>query len=233
LSKNERKTFNKDIAILFFYVIIPVLVSLPIILFIIDWYYEFQVSKLSNLNTLLFVHDSTSTFILIFSPMMLIFLLMLNIKSNTQKKIMKVKIYLFAAIFIFIISAIALFIGFFNFTDISKDGIYVSKGIGTKKKYYKWSEVASAEVSFRRGGEGDIDISYDLYINDGTIIKAFNSKDFFLNIVNLDKYIENKNIPISRSTIHSSDYIAFESDFKGDEKSKVDRLEVLYEIFRK
>ena len=145
---------------------------------------------------------------------------------------MKINSCLFISIIIFVISTILIICQFFDYTDIHKEGIRVSNGIFSRSKEYKWNDVTSAEVSYKRGNKNKIEISYDIYLDDGKIVHALNSKDFFKNIIEVDNLMNDNKIEIDRKKIISSDYGDFTSDYYGPENDTDDRLKVVSEIFK-
>lgn len=202
-------------------------IALPIILCLYYFYYDFQISIFSNNNTLLFIHDNLSKIIIVSSPFIILFCISFNIQSDTSIRIMKIRIYLFISIVIFIISSFILVCQFFECVDINKEGIYARNGIFSANKNYMWSDVTYAEVSYERGYKNEIDIIYNIHLNDGTIVNACNTKDFFGNITNLDNFMKDKEIKIIRSNIKPSDYSDFTKRYKGD------RMQVILEILNK
>lgn len=217
MGKEVIKKNSSTISNMFFFGIIPIVISLPITNFLNDWYYKFQMSVFSSDNTLLFIYSKVSDSIIFLSPYMIAFCIMLSIKRISSIQIMKVNIFSVIAIVILIVSTFTLACKFFECVDINKDGIQVRSSMFFTNKNYTWSDVRSAEVSYERGGwKNNIEITYDIYLNDGTILNARNSKDFSSNIVNLDNFIKNENIKIIRSNIQASDYSDFEYRFKDD-----------------
>ncbi|PSM55225.1 hypothetical protein C4L39_24035 [Clostridium diolis] len=93
--------------------------------------------------------------------------------------------------------------------------------------------MTSTKVSYKRGNKGALIISYDIYLDDGKIVHANDSKDFFDNIVNLDNLMQNEKIMISRQKILSKDYSDFVSQYQGPGGAKNDRLEVVVKILGK
>jgi len=63
-----------------------------------------------------------------------------------------------------------------------------------------------------------------MHLNDGTIIDASDSQDFFSNITNMDNFIKDKRIKIIRSNIKPSDYNEFTGVFDKD------RMKVILKI---
>lgn len=246
---NNNGDFSSKIDTALLYSAIPGFILLMISIFFCNWYYNFQILRFSNENTLLFVSNNIASAIIIVSPLIIIYFIMLNITTDphikiitythvknvtyTPIKILKVKICLFIAIITFIISVSLIFCEFFDYTDINKEGIYVSTGIFLKSKEYKWSDVTSAEVSYKRGNKNKIEISYDIYLNDGKIVHAYRAENFFRDIINLDNFMKNKKVVINREKIHSNDYSDFVSQYKGPTRSNDDGLKVVLEIFNK
>lgn len=218
--KQSTKITFIDLAIMF-------IIAFPVILFISNFYYKFQNTMFSNADELLFVHDSLSLIIIFFSPGIILFCIILHIRINTSIKIMRVKIFLFIPIVVFIISLFVLTLQFFKYTGISNEGISVRNGILSSSKNYTWSDVTDVEVSYELGYKNRIDIHYDIHLNDGTIVNAHDSEDFFSKIVNLDNFIKNKGIKIIRSNIKPSDYGEFDYVFHGD------RMKVILSILNK
>ena len=202
-------------------------IAVPIILGLNSFYYNFQKSIFSNADTILFIHDKLSGFIIFFSPLIILFCIASNIKSNTSIRIMKVKIFSFIAIVIFAISILILILQFFECVAINKERIYVRSGIFSTNKNYMWSDVTDVEVSYEIGPKHKIDISYNMHLDDGTIVDASDSQDFFSNIINLDDFIKDKRIKIIRSNIKSSDYSEFTGVFDDD------RMKVILKILNK
>ncbi|WP_238917544.1 hypothetical protein [Clostridium sp. YIM B02555] len=230
--------------------------GIPCIIFLIlsdcfsDWYYNFQIFEFANENTLLFIHDSISSTIIFFSPPIIIFLIMLNIttdphikivndsyiktKTYSSIKIMKVRFCLFIAIIILLISAFLILSGFFSYTNITTEGIYIRNSFVSNVKEYNYNDVTYVDVSYRRGNKGAILIDYDIYLNDGKIVHADDSNNFFDNIVKVDELLRSKKIKINRQKILEKDYGDFESRFKGSGKTNVPNLlEVVLKILDK
>ncbi|NRT73824.1 hypothetical protein [Clostridium beijerinckii] len=218
--KQSTKITFIDLAIMF-------IIALPVILFISNFYYKFQNTMFSNADELLFVHDSLSLIIICFSPGIILFCIILHIRINTSIKIMRVKIFLFIPIVVFIISLFVLTLQFFKYTGVSNEGISVRNGILSSSKNYTWSNVTDVEVSYELGYKHKVEIDYNIHLNDGIIVNAYNSEDFFSNIVNLDNFIKNKGIKIIRSNIKPSDYGEFDYVFHGD------RMKVILSILNK
>lgn len=93
--------------------------------------------------------------------------------------------------------------------------------------------MTSAEVSYKRGYKNKIEISYDIYLNDGKIVHANNAEKFFRDIINLNNFMKDKKIVINREKILSNDYSDFVSRYKGPTRSNDDGLKVVLEIFNK
>ncbi|EKQ54713.1 MULTISPECIES: hypothetical protein [unclassified Clostridium] len=222
------------------YASIPCFFFLIIAIYFSDWYYDFQILKFSNESTLLFVHDNMSSAIIFFSPLIIIFLIILNIitapyikivkdsniRTITQSpiKIFKVRICLFIAIITFAISVSLILSEFFNYANVNKDGIHVRKSILSNIKDYDWSDVTYAKVSYERVNKGSLKINYDIYLDDGQIVHAQDSEYFFENIVKVDDLLQNKKIKIYRQKIRDSDYSSFVSQYKGPGKTRVPNL---------
>jgi hypothetical protein len=232
LNKKNSKSSSTTIGCLF-YAIVPILGSLPIVLFLNDCYYSFQISKLSNDSTLLFIHDYISRLLIFASPCIIIFLIIFTVKNHSHMNVMEIKICLCITISIFIISTFLLFFEFFNYTYINKEGLHVRNNIFSNVKDYKWKDVTYAKVSYKRGNKGSLDISYDIYLNDGKIVHADDSEDFFDDIINLDNLMQNEKIIINRQKIQSIDYNDFVSQYQGKGSAKTDRLEVVLKILDK
>lgn len=226
---NETSSDWQNVMIFF----IVLIISLPILDYLYDWYYNFQILKLSNASTLLFIHDDISQWMITFSIPIAIFLIIFSIKNYSNMNAMEVKICLIIIITIIMILTFFLFLKFFDYVDINKDGIYVRNDVFSNIKDYKWSDVTSTKVSYKRGNKGALIISYDIYLNDGKIVHANDSKDFFDNIINLDNLMQNEKIVINRQKILSKDYSDFVSQYQGLGGTKTDRLEVVLKILDK
>lgn len=220
-SKNEEDSKLLE-ALLYF--IIPVVISLPITDFLDWWYYKFQKSNLSTGNTLLFIHSNVANKVIFYVPFIIVFFIVLSIRNTIKNGTTKINVFALIAIVIFIISAFILLFEFFNYTDINKEGICIRNGMFLSNKNYNWNDVADVEVSYKRGYKGKMDIIYNIYLNDGTIINTWNSKDFFSNIENTDNFIKDKKVKITRNKVKSSDYNDFNGSFSED------RLKIALEI---
>ncbi len=231
MNKKSSETSSDWQNVMIFFIVL--ITSLPILNFLYDWYYNFQISKLSNASTLLFIHDDISQWIITFSIPITIFLIIFSIKNYSHMNAIEVKICLIIIITIIMILTFFLFLKFFDYTDINKDGIHVRNNIFSNIKDYKWSDVTSAKVSYKRGNKGALIISYDIYFDDGKIVHANDSKDFFNNIANLDNLMQNEKIVIDRQKILSKDYNDFVSQYQGPGGVKTDRLEVVLKILSK
>ncbi|WP_017212562.1 hypothetical protein [Clostridium beijerinckii] len=228
------RNFNKDSKIngLIFDVMIPMFISFPIIFLLYSEYYRFQMLRFKMPNTLLFIHDNISEKIIFFSPYIIVLLVILNIRKKFQIKIIKIKICLLIAIIVFLGSAFLLYFQFFKYVNIGKEGIYISNGIFLKNEGYTWGEVTHAEVSYKRGNRNKIILIYNIYMNDGEKIDAYDSDDFFEKIIDIDNIIKDNNIKINRKKILNSDYNDFITQYK-DKDSGVDRLEIVQGILDK
>jgi hypothetical protein len=120
---------------------------------------------------------------------------------------------------------------FFHYTDINSNGINVKKGSIYNIKYYSWDDVENVKVIYKYWYKSNIDISYNIYLNDGSFIDAFNSKHCFDIIIKLDEFIQKKNILIVRSEILNQDKAQFEMQFGGKGSTSVNRFNVLKTIF--
>lgn len=212
------------------------LISLPIIDFLKDWYHGIQISKLSSESSLLFIHSRETFDIMFFSVFIMLFIIVsifLPIKDKFHIEVKKVIGCLSIAGIVFIISASLLYSEFFNYTDINKYGIHIRNGISSDIKEYKWSDVSYAKVSYNGINKGSLMISYDIYINDGQIVHAYNSEDFFNDILTIDNLMQSENITIKRQKISSDDYNTFTRHFKSSDSEKVKQLDVLLKIFDK
>ncbi|WP_224037100.1 hypothetical protein [Clostridium gelidum] len=96
-----------------------------------------------------------------------------------------------------------------------------------KNKNYMWSDVTYVGVSYCHGYKNKIDIIYNIHLNDGTIVNACDSDDYFKNIVNLDNFMKDKGVEINRSKIQPNDYSGFEERYEGD------KMQVIFEILNK
>lgn len=215
--------------------LIPYFFSGAISLVLYQSYYNVQTSVFFNDNTLLFVNNKVAGIIIFISPAIIISCIILRIKSNISIKIMKIKFFSFIAILTFVISACILVCQFFEYSDINKDEIHVRNGLIFTDKNYMWSDVTYAEVSYESGNKGQIDIIYNIYLNDGTKINVRNSNDFFSKIVNLDNFMKDKKIKINRSTIQPSDYKKIENTYNNNRKGKdiSDTMQVILQILNK
>ncbi|NOW06130.1 hypothetical protein [Clostridium beijerinckii] len=228
------RNFNKDSKIngLIFDVMIPMFISFPIIFLLYSEYYRFQMLRFKMPNTLLFIHDNISEKIIFFSPYIIVLLVILNIRKKFQIKIIKIKICLLIAIIVFLSSAFLLYFQFFKYVNIGKEDIYISNGIFSKNEGYTWGDVTHAEVSYKRGNRNKIILIYNIYMNDGEKIDAYDSDDFFKRIIDIDNIIKDNNIKINRKKILNSDYNDFITQYK-DKDSGVDRLEIIQGILDK
>ncbi|NRT73823.1 hypothetical protein [Clostridium beijerinckii] len=191
----KKETIQKqNTKITFFDFVFVFSIALPIMMYIGDFYYKLQKSVFSNANTLLFIHDKLSELITVSSPIIILCCIVLNIKISTSIRIMKIKIFLFISILVFIISLLILVFQFFKCTDISNEGIFVRNGMLSSNKNYTWSDVTDVEVSYELGYKHKVEIDYNIHLNDGTIVNAHDSEDFFSNIVNLDNFIKIKGL---------------------------------------
>jgi hypothetical protein len=229
--QEEKK--NK-ISEVFFIGVIPLISSMTITTLLNSWYYKFQMSIFSSNNALLFISPSLAGLIIFYSPFTIIFSMMYSIRNVSYLsyiRIMKIKVFSLIAIVTFIISAFILAFQFYEWTDINQEGICIGNGIFSTNKNYVWNDVEYVNVSYTREG-GDksaskIILTYDIHLNDGTIVNSYNSKSFFSNIVNLDNFMKDKKIKINRSKIQASDYKDFQTRYVGN------KLQVLLEILDK
>jgi len=226
---------NNKSPIPFIIYLVPYIISMPILLFLFKSYYKFQTSIFSNDNTLLFVNNAIADYIIIFSPPIIILCIILRIKNVSSIKIMKIKLYSFIAILTFVISVFILVCQFFEYSDINREEIHVRNGLFFADKNYMWSDVTYAEVSYENGNKNNIDIVYNIYLNDGTKINVRNSDDFFSKIVNLDNFMKDKKIKINRSTIQPSDYNRIKNTYNNNRKGKdiSDTMQVVLQILNK
>ena len=232
---NSLQDGKKDkILEVFFVGIIPMVSSMIITTILNSWYYRLQMSIFSSNNALLFISPSLAGLIIFYSPFTIIFSMMYSIRNVSYLsyiRIMKIKVFSLIAIVTFIISAFILVFQFYEWTDINQEGICTRNGVFSTNKNYVWNDVEYVDVSYyREGGDKSarkLILIYDIHLNDGTIVNAYNSKNFFGNIVNLDNFMENKKIKINRSKIQASDYKDFQIRYEGN------TLQVLLEILDK
>ncbi len=82
-------------------------------------------------------------------------------------------------------------------------------------------------MSYERDIKSQIELFYNINLDDGTVVNTRNSEDFFCNIISLDKFMKDKRIKIARGKIQPSDYMDFENTFKDG------TLNVVLEILNK
>lgn len=230
LSNYLQKGKKDRIPDIFFYVIIPMIISILITKLLNNLYYKFQIMIFSADSTLLFLHNSLTDLVIYYSPFTIVFLIMFSIRKVgyiSYIRIMKIKFFSFIAIIIFIISVFTLGFQFFICTDINEEGICIRNSIFSENKNYGWSDVQYVNVSYNHEYKSKIELTYDIHLNDGIIVKARGSKVFFSNIINLDNFIKDKKINIIRSKIQSNDYKDFQNSFDPD------TLQVILEILNK
>ncbi|GEA29383.1 hypothetical protein F3K33_22365 [Clostridium diolis] len=80
-------------------------------------------------------------------------------------------------------------------------------------------------MSYERDIKSQIELFYNINLDDGTVVNTRNSEDFFCNIISLDKFMKDKRIKIVRGKIQPSDYMDFENTFKDSTLNAV--LEIL------
>jgi len=146
---------------------------------------------------------------------------------------MKIKVFSFIAIIIFVMSTFILVYQFFQYTDINKDGINVKRGILLTDKKYMWSNVTYAEVSYEHTSKSNTRIIYNIYLNDGTILDVRNSEGFFHKIIYIDDFMKNKKIDIVRGTLEAKDYSSYKEALKSKDKEVVDNIQVVLQILNK
>ncbi|NRT73822.1 hypothetical protein [Clostridium beijerinckii] len=226
---------NKKSPKFFIIYLILYMAVLPLFLFLFKSYYRFQASIFLDDNTLMFVNNSIAQYVIAFAPGIIILCIMLRITNNNSTRIMKIKFWTFIAILTFIISTFILICQFFEYSNIKNDGIFVRNGLFFSERTYMWSDVTYAEVSYESGNKGQIDIIYDIHLDDGTKIKLRNASDFFDKIVNLDNFIKDKKIKINRSTIQPNDYAKIEHTYNQDKKGGdiSDTMKVILQILNK
>ncbi|AVK48356.1 hypothetical protein AXY43_10095 [Clostridium sp. MF28] len=80
-------------------------------------------------------------------------------------------------------------------------------------------------MSYERDIKSQIELFYNINLDDGTVVNTRNSEDFFCNIISLDKFMKDKRIKIVRGKIQPSDHMDFENTFKDSTLNAV--LEIL------
>jgi len=222
---------KNNILEIFFIGVIPMVSSMIITMILNSWYYKLQMSIFSSNNALLFISPSLAGLIIFYSPFTIIFSMMYSIRNVSYLsyiRIMKIKVFSLIAIVTFIISAFILAFQFYEWADINQERICIRNGIFSTNKNYVWNDVEYVNVSYTlEGGDkstSKLILTYDIHLNDGTIVNAYNSKSFFRDIVNLDNFMKDKKIKINRSKIQASDYNYFQTRYVGN------KLQVLLEI---
>jgi hypothetical protein len=212
---------------------VTIIILTPITTLLSSVYYKSQMLIFSKNSTLLFLHPSVVDLIIFYSPFTMAFLIIFSIRNTgylsylSYLRIMKIKFFSFIAIIIFIISVFILGFQFFKCTDINEEGICIKNSVFSENKNYGWSDVQYVNVSYNHEYKNKIELTYDIHLNDGTIVKARGSKGFFSNIINLDNFIKDKKINIIRSKIQPNDYKDFQNSFDPD------TLQVVLEILDK
>lgn len=231
-NKNHKSDDNPIINFML-YLVVPFMISIPILLVLSNGYYHIQNKTFSDANTLLLIHDDKSLIVLIASPIIITLLFIIKIRNRATFSNWKNKMYTRSILIIFFIATVFLSFDFFCYTDIKNNGINVKNGLIYDIKHYTWNDVEHVRVLYDYGYKSNIDISYIIFFDDGNFIDAYDSNHFFDNIVKLDEFIQKKNIAIIRDEILSEDRAHFEMQFEGKGSTSVDRLYVMETIFAK
>jgi len=208
-----------------------ILGGIPIVLYFSDWYYGVQIEKFGLGDELLFIHDNLSLIIIVFAPMTLGYLTLLRITDKKPKKIYNINIYSLIIIILIVVCSIILVVQFVNYSVAKPDGISIRKGLFDEEDHYEWNEVNNVYITYGISIKNKVSIYYLINLEDGTEINAYNSKYFFNSIVKLDKFINDKGIPIHRAKVIEDDYETFKYKFQGKGRTNVDRFKVMEQIF--
>lgn len=228
----RKKKFSIHPFILFF---ILVLISIPFILSLVDWFSEQQVLKFSSPDRLIFVQSSPTVMLLVGIPIALIFCFISFLEDKKKKRILLVNKYIFIGLVIAFVGSLFLGNDFYSYAHFDKEGIKMRNGLFTKEIYHDWESAESVTtsyyISYNRNSGKKISLHYDLHMVDGRVVNLYNSPDFFTHIVNTDRYLQGLGIPVNRSGINQKDYPEVVEHFKGPGKLlDIDRLEVVEEI---
>ncbi|EKQ57618.1 MULTISPECIES: hypothetical protein [unclassified Clostridium] len=209
---------------IFCYLIVPVVLSFPITYFLDWWYFKNQKSFFMSSNTLLFLHSEITKWIILYSPFLIMFLIVIGLRNSSSIRIIKIRALLLIPVIISAVSIFILIYEFFEYTDINQDGIRIRNGIFSTNKNYQWNDIDNVQVSYKRGYRNKIDPIYDIHLKDGTVLNTCDAEDFYSNIITLDNFIKDNKIKIIRSKIQPNDYNDLRNSFSED------RLEVVLEI---
>ena len=228
----NKKKFTIHPFILFFML---VLISIPFILSLVDWFSERQILKFSSPDRLILVQSSPTVMLLVGIPIALIFCFISFTEDKKKKRILFVNKYIFIGLVIAFVGGLFLGNDFYSYVHFDKEGIKMRNGLFTKEMEHGWESAESVTTSYyigyRRNSGKDITLHYDLHMADGRIINLYKSPDFFTHIVKTDRYLQGLGIRIHRSGINQKDYPEFVKHFKGPGKLiGIDRLEVVEEI---
>ena len=228
----KKKKFTIHPFILFFML---VLISIPFILSLVDWFSERQILKFSSPDRLLFVQSGPTVILLVGIPIAVILCLLFWLDDKKKKKTLFVNKYIFIGLAIIIVGSLFIGNGFYSYADFDQEGIKTRNGLFTKEMEHGWesaeSVTTSYSIGYNRHSGKNISLHYNLRMADGRVVNLYKSPDFFTHIVKTDRYLQQLGIPIHRSGVNQEDYGEFIEHFKGPGKLiGIDRLEVVEEI---
>lgn len=231
-ARQQKKKFSIHPFILFF---ILVLISIPLILSLVDWFSERQILKFSSPDRLLFVQSDPTVILLVGMPIAVILCFLFWLEDKKKKKTLFINKYIFIGLAIIVVGSLFVGNGFYSYAHFDQEGIKTRNGLFAKEMEHGWESAESVTTSYsivynRHSGK-NISLHYDLHMAGGRVVNLYKSPDFFTHIVKIDRYLQQLGIPIHRSGINQEDYGEFIEHFKGPGKLiGIDRLEVVEEI---
>ncbi|BBI31225.1 YdbT family protein [Cohnella abietis] len=176
-----------------------------------------QVKAFAHSGSLLFVLSAgtLTRFLILFFSLLAIVILFLAFRSANSRKTR----VLFGSSILAVLAGVFLyfFLSFDHYYDVTKDTIFYKKGITTKEKSYSIEDVSSVQVSYHyrpsSKGRGTVLIDYMVTMRNWERFNAFNASQFSQNIVEFDKLLTSKGIPITRDPPGDS-YLSILCDYE-------------------
>src|SRR5699024_9157101 len=225
-----------------------------VIVILYDWFNAKQLQAFKDSDHLMLIQSSCTLFYIIFVPMISIFLIFCRfdglyaviifgiiitiflitcrIDGKHAVKIFDINFYTLLTTGALIIGAYLLWNSFYSYTEITHSGIKKRDGATSEVQHLTWDDVEFGGLLYDVTDDNGLDINYYLYLSDNTRINLFDAPEFFENIIETDQFItEEQDIYVAKPEIEKEDYPVFEDIYEPDDDSKLNKLEILHNIF--
>ncbi len=210
--KRQKETLRGKTILRLFVSLIMLIICALLAVEVADWFYLIQREYIGINNSLLIIHNSYCTGVIIGGILTLGLLICFRIFGGKYLFDTKISYFIIAIVTFLVTSAILAF-SFFDYSVIKDNGVLRNKGWLVEHKIYPWSSIEQASVEYYYGYKGRIGVKYVLYMNNGETLDLTNSDEFWKKIFALEITFKHKGLKIIRMQVDADAYQKLKNEF--------------------